>query len=102
LQEEERKGGRKGRLLGIITLSDILRYLMGPALDDAPIPSAGETPRMSAPASPAPPPLSSSSEPPSEGVDPIDDWERLERVDEKTPPIVPNANAPANTEAHLT
>jgi CBS domain-containing protein len=30
LQEEERKGGKKGRLLGIITLSDVLRYVVGP------------------------------------------------------------------------
>jgi len=30
LQEEERKGGRKGRLLGIITLSDVLRYVVDP------------------------------------------------------------------------
>ena len=29
LQEEERRGGKKGRLLGIITLSDVLRYLIG-------------------------------------------------------------------------
>ncbi|CAL1695954.1 unnamed protein product [Somion occarium] len=29
--EEERKGGKKGRLLGIITLSDVLRYLIGEA-----------------------------------------------------------------------
>ncbi|KAI0662764.1 CBS-domain-containing protein [Cubamyces menziesii] len=28
-EEEERKGGKKGRLLGIITLSDVLRYLIG-------------------------------------------------------------------------
>ncbi|KAF5390279.1 hypothetical protein D9757_002876 [Collybiopsis confluens] len=28
-EEEERKGGRKGRLMGIITLSDVLRYIMG-------------------------------------------------------------------------
>ncbi|KAJ3909810.1 hypothetical protein F5879DRAFT_918093 [Lentinula edodes] len=28
-EEEEKKGGRKGRLLGIITLSDVLRYIMG-------------------------------------------------------------------------
>lgn len=28
-QEEERKGGKKGRLLGIITLSDVLRYVTG-------------------------------------------------------------------------
>lgn len=27
--EEERKGGKKGRLLGIITLSDVLRYVIG-------------------------------------------------------------------------
>lgn len=27
--EEERKGGKKGRLLGIITLSDVLRYIIG-------------------------------------------------------------------------
>ncbi|KAJ3523120.1 hypothetical protein NM688_g8778 [Phlebia brevispora] len=30
-EEEERKGGKKGRLLGIITLSDVLRYLIGEA-----------------------------------------------------------------------
>lgn len=29
IQEEERKGGKKGRLLGIISLSDVLRYLVG-------------------------------------------------------------------------
>jgi 5'-AMP-activated protein kinase regulatory gamma subunit len=29
-EEEERKGGKKGRLLGIITLSDVLRYVIGP------------------------------------------------------------------------
>ena len=28
-QEEERKGGKKGRLLGVITLSDVLRYVIG-------------------------------------------------------------------------
>ncbi|KZT30440.1 CBS-domain-containing protein [Neolentinus lepideus HHB14362 ss-1] len=28
-EEEEKKGGRKGRLLGIITLSDVLRYVIG-------------------------------------------------------------------------
>lgn len=29
LQEEEKRGGKKGRLLGIITLSDVLRYTIG-------------------------------------------------------------------------
>jgi len=28
-QGEERKGGKKGRLLGIISLSDVLRYVIG-------------------------------------------------------------------------
>ncbi|KAH9082065.1 hypothetical protein EDB83DRAFT_2336307, partial [Lactarius deliciosus] len=28
-EEEERKGGKKGRLLGIISLSDVLRYVIG-------------------------------------------------------------------------
>lgn len=28
-QEEEKKGGKKGRLLGVITLSDVLRYVIG-------------------------------------------------------------------------
>lgn len=28
-QEEEKRGGKKGRLLGIITLSDVLRYAIG-------------------------------------------------------------------------
>lgn len=31
MQEEERRGGKKGRLLGIITLSDVLRYIIGEA-----------------------------------------------------------------------
>lgn len=30
-KEEEKRGGRKGRLLGIITLSDVLRYVIGEA-----------------------------------------------------------------------
>jgi CBS domain-containing protein len=30
IQEEEKKGGKKGRLMGIITLSDVLRYVIGP------------------------------------------------------------------------
>lgn len=29
IQEDEKKGGKKGRLLGIITLSDVLRYIIG-------------------------------------------------------------------------
>lgn len=28
-QAEEKLGGRKGRLLGVITLSDVLRYIIG-------------------------------------------------------------------------
>ncbi|KAI6007363.1 hypothetical protein EDD15DRAFT_2210735 [Pisolithus albus] len=28
-EEEEKRGGKKGRLLGVITLSDVLRYLIG-------------------------------------------------------------------------
>ena len=28
-QAEEKLGGKKGRLLGIITLSDVLRYMVG-------------------------------------------------------------------------
>ena len=53
-QEEERKGGKKGRLLGIITLSDVLRYLVGEAAigegveqpdeDAVPTPSPTPTP----------------------------------------------------------
>ncbi|EKM83831.1 hypothetical protein AGABI1DRAFT_66832 [Agaricus bisporus var. burnettii JB137-S8] len=30
-EEEEKRGGKKGRLLGIITLSDVLRYIVGHA-----------------------------------------------------------------------
>ncbi|PPR06896.1 hypothetical protein CVT24_011586 [Panaeolus cyanescens] len=30
-EEEERRGGKKGRLLGIITLSDVLQYVIGAA-----------------------------------------------------------------------
>ena len=29
--EDEKRGGRKGRLLGIITLTDVLRYIVGNA-----------------------------------------------------------------------
>jgi 5'-AMP-activated protein kinase regulatory gamma subunit len=36
LQEEEKRGGKKGRLLGIITLSDVLRYTIGePGISEA-------------------------------------------------------------------
>lgn len=28
-EEDEKRGGRKGRLLGIITLTDVLRYIVG-------------------------------------------------------------------------
>jgi len=28
-EEEEKRGGKKGRLLGVITLSDVLRYIVG-------------------------------------------------------------------------
>jgi 5'-AMP-activated protein kinase regulatory gamma subunit len=28
-EEDERRGGRKGRLLGVITLTDVLRYIVG-------------------------------------------------------------------------
>ena len=31
MQEEEKRVGKKGRLLGIITLSDVLRYIIGEA-----------------------------------------------------------------------
>ena len=30
-EEDEKRGGRKGRLLGIITLTDVLRYIVGNA-----------------------------------------------------------------------
>ncbi|CDO75266.1 hypothetical protein BN946_scf184967.g19 [Trametes cinnabarina] len=71
-EEEERKGGKKGRLLGIITLSDVLRYLIGevaigeaytgdhsmPSTDPAPTPEPGQAPSEPAsvaePADPAP------------------------------------------------
>ncbi|EAU93032.2 nuclear protein SNF4 [Coprinopsis cinerea okayama7 len=39
-EEEEKQGGKKGRLLGIITLSDVLRYLIG----DVDIPEVQEPP----------------------------------------------------------
>lgn len=47
--EEEKKGGKKGRLLGIITLSDVLRHIIGdfgPA--DIPLPPPSATPSESA------------------------------------------------------
>ncbi|OAX42381.1 CBS-domain-containing protein [Rhizopogon vinicolor AM-OR11-026] len=34
-EEEEKKGGKKGRLLGIITLSDVLRYVIGEVKNEA-------------------------------------------------------------------
>lgn len=43
LQEEERKGGKKGRLLGVITLSDVLRYIIGePAIGEGVEPPEGD------------------------------------------------------------
>ncbi|KAJ7181723.1 hypothetical protein C8R43DRAFT_970097 [Mycena crocata] len=35
-EEEEKLGGKKGRLLGIITLSDVLRYIIGHITDEEP------------------------------------------------------------------
>lgn len=61
-QEEERKGGKKGRLLGIITLSDVLRYLVGDVSigeafesQDDPLPTPSTTPTATAVAPPPPP-----------------------------------------------
>lgn len=39
-EEDERRGGRKGRLLGIITLTDVLRYIVG----DGPLQEREEPP----------------------------------------------------------
>jgi len=39
-EEDERRGGRKGRLLGIITLTDVLRYIVG----NAPLQEQSEPP----------------------------------------------------------
>jgi len=39
-EEDERRGGRKGRLLGIITLTDVLRYIVG----NAPLEEQSEPP----------------------------------------------------------
>ena len=65
--EEEKRGGRKGRLLGIISLADVLQYITGeksvnkgervpPA--PTPEPPAPESPPVEEPAAaePAPPP----------------------------------------------
>jgi 5'-AMP-activated protein kinase regulatory gamma subunit len=72
-QDEERKGGKKGRLLGVITLSDVLRYLIGEAglteQQPSPLPPQSETPRTEPPASPIPPPPAS----PEPGSVPADD-----------------------------
>ncbi|KAF7970608.1 hypothetical protein HWV62_23633 [Athelia sp. TMB] len=44
-EEEERKGGKKGRLLGIITLSDVLRHVIGEvAIGEAVEPPASTAP----------------------------------------------------------
>ncbi|KAJ4486215.1 CBS-domain-containing protein [Lentinula aciculospora] len=56
-EEEEKKGGRKGRLMGIITLSDVLRYIMGAgtiAEAHEPRQSQTQTPSISAPPSEGP------------------------------------------------
>ncbi|KAH9944434.1 uncharacterized protein BXZ73DRAFT_39960 [Epithele typhae] len=57
--DEERRGGRKGRLLGIITLSDVLRYLVGDVHigeEHHHIPVPVEIPLPPTPAPEAPPP----------------------------------------------
>ncbi|TFK30495.1 CBS-domain-containing protein [Coprinopsis marcescibilis] len=47
-EEEEKQGGKKGRLLGIITMSDVLRYLIGNVdiaeVDEPPETEAGKAP----------------------------------------------------------
>lgn len=73
-QEEERQGGKKGRLLGIITLSDVLRYVIGevgigegvepsevPTPTPAPTPASVSTPTREEPEG-APPAHASTTE----------------------------------------
>lgn len=51
LQEEEKKGGKKGRLLGVITLSDVLRYVIGDiGIGESVEPSETNTPAPQTPA----------------------------------------------------
>ena len=54
MQEEERRGGKKGRLLGIITLSDVLRYLVGNVYIGGEMPAESTTPIPDPPQVPAP------------------------------------------------
>ncbi|TFY80435.1 hypothetical protein EWM64_g3573 [Hericium alpestre] len=61
-EEEERRGGKVGRLLGIITLSDVLRYVIGEAVVggameplDERLPSTGTTTPSSNPSPEQPP-----------------------------------------------
>ena len=56
MQEEERRGGKKGRLLGIITLSDVLRYLVGDVYIGGEMPAESTTPIPDPPQAPAPAP----------------------------------------------
>ena len=56
LQEEERKGGKKGRLLGVITLSDVLRYVIGEAKIGEAVESVEEIASLSAAADKPPSP----------------------------------------------
>lgn len=47
LQDEERQGGKKGRLLGMITLSDVLQYVIGEVELGESSPATGhETPKV--------------------------------------------------------
>ncbi|KAI1797825.1 CBS-domain-containing protein [Ganoderma leucocontextum] len=93
-EEEERRGGKKGRLSGIITLSDVLRYLVGdviigeahhdpppvppetPATPDtahsAPAPDASPVVEERRPAEEAPPnwaPVEAAADPPLQEAD---------------------------------
>ncbi|KAJ3568066.1 hypothetical protein NP233_g5960 [Leucocoprinus birnbaumii] len=51
-EEEEKRGGKKGRLVGIITLSDVLRYIVG-HVDHEPRPKPPTTSADPSPSTPA-------------------------------------------------
>ncbi|KAI0318965.1 hypothetical protein OF83DRAFT_1112762 [Amylostereum chailletii] len=90
--EEERKGGVKGRLLGIVTLSDVLRYVIGAAkasvepAEERLMSNGASTPivpeQEAAPDPPAEEPLPEPSDPPAETV------ETVPEVPEPAPEVV--------------
>lgn len=96
LQEEEKKGGKKGRLLGIITLSDVLRYIIGDVgIGESLGPSETTTPANQTPATQTPAPQTPAAQDEDKQGMPIPVVNETTPVAEDPPVIAPPSDPPA-------